>query len=247
MKKIYIDKTGIIYCYTNLINGKRYIGQTWHPVKRKNQHKRSAENLNNANHNQPFHLALAKYGWDNFYYSVLVADINIQEDMDSLEVYYIQYHHSLTTENGYNVTTGGSGHWSVTSEAAARMCMAKAGMTKEEVIQLRIAYKNHESPVEIYNIYYKDRCHFNAFLNIWAGQRYKHILPGYIETGRRTKHGDELVQQIRTDYATGQYTYKQLGEKYNIPEGTIGNIMNEVTHKIKKSSEPVTTIPESGK
>lgn len=228
-----MKESGIIYCYTNLINGKMYIGQTWHEEKRKSQHKRAGENPNDRSHNSPFHLAIAKYGFQNFHYSVLEKEITSQEILDELESYYIAYYHTQISEDGYNMTSGGFGHWSASPESKRKMCLAKGKMTEEEVIRLRIAYKNHESPTKIYEKEYKDRYHFNAFLNIWTGQRYRHILPEYIETGRRTKYDEEIVAKIRSDYATGNFTYAQLGIRYNIPEGTIGNIVGQVTHKNK--------------
>jgi hypothetical protein len=52
---------------------------------------------------------------------------------------------------------------------------------------LRIAYKNGESPSKIYKEKYSERLHYNSFLNIWSGRRYKNIMPDYIEKGRHTK------------------------------------------------------------
>lgn len=55
---------GVIYKYTNKINGKIYIGQTINEKRRLNQHKKSSEN-------SLFHRAIKKYGWENFEYKVL--------------------------------------------------------------------------------------------------------------------------------------------------------------------------------
>ena len=83
----------------------------------------------------------------------------------------------------------------------------QAKLTKEEVIELRVAYKNGESPSKIYNEKYKDRLHYNSFLNIWSGRRYKHVLPEYIENGRHTKLTQEKADEIRRLYKTEKFTY----------------------------------------
>ncbi|HRT03206.1 MAG TPA: GIY-YIG nuclease family protein [Candidatus Diapherotrites archaeon] len=57
-------KTGIIYCAENLLNGKRYIGQTIKSLaKRKSRHHSEAFIFNKSG---KFYDALRKYGWDNF-------------------------------------------------------------------------------------------------------------------------------------------------------------------------------------
>ena len=67
-------------------------------------------------------------------------------------------------------------------------------MTEDEVIILRLAYVNRESPKKIYDEYYKDKLHYNSFLNIWSGRRYKNILPEVIENGRHTKLNENIVR-----------------------------------------------------
>lgn len=101
--------TGVIYCYTNLINGKKYIGQTFRETERKQEHKQEI----NHNTNNYFHLAIKKYGWDNFKYEVLykrnyLDSESLHNSLNILEVYYINKYNTFNHDVGYNKTTGGA-------------------------------------------------------------------------------------------------------------------------------------------
>jgi group I intron endonuclease len=94
-------KTGIIYKYTNKINGKCYVGQTIHPEGRKLAHQRDVENSTGF----AFHSAVRKYGWENFEYEVVVtAPVDLLND---LEINIIHMEDAYT--KGYNMTEGGGG------------------------------------------------------------------------------------------------------------------------------------------
>ena len=107
MKEIYEGNEyvyGIIYKYTNKINGKSYIGQTIHQTTRYSRHKQASDN-------SYFHNAIRKYGFENFEYSVLFAikcpKEYYKEILDNYEKFYIKEYKSLYTENGYNIDKGG--------------------------------------------------------------------------------------------------------------------------------------------
>lgn len=96
----------LIYCYTNLINNKKYIGQTNNLKRRIKQHKDdSFTNYSEARYNQLIHRAIRKYGLDNFEISVLEDNIPI-ELIDEKEKYYINKYNTIAP-NGYNLTEGG--------------------------------------------------------------------------------------------------------------------------------------------
>lgn len=221
---------GIIYCYTNKINGKKYIGQTINPEQRYKQHKSSAFNSNDEAYDLPLHRAFRKYGYDNFIYEVLQEAETIEE-LNGLEVYYIA-HFNTKIPNGYNILDGGNNApRPKTLETKIKMMKAMGKLTEEEVINLRIAYKNNESPTKIYNSLYKDRMHYNSFLNIWSGRKYKYIMPEAIQNGRHTKLTKEKVKLIREEYENNKITFKKLGEKYGVSKSTIADVINKRTWK----------------
>lgn len=97
---------GIIYKYTNKINGKVYIGQTIDEEKRKSAHKCSK----GEDH---FHRAIRKYGFENFDYQVVFETISSDKDrlkylLDTMEKYFIRKYDSYG-KRGYNCTLGGGG------------------------------------------------------------------------------------------------------------------------------------------
>ena len=185
---------GAIYCYTNLINQKKYIGQSIDPKQRYNAHKSSAFNENSKEYNSPLHMAMRKYGYENFSYEIL-QETNDIELLNSLEVFYIKYYNSQIP-NGYNILEGGKNapRGEVPLEVKKKLTWTQAKLTEDEVIALRLAYANKESPKAIYDELYKDRLHYNSFLNIWSGRRYKNIMPEAIEMGRHTKLNEEIVK-----------------------------------------------------
>lgn len=222
---------GIIYCYTNTINGKMYVGQTLNPALRYSAHKSSYQNPNDKEYDSLLHRAFRKYGFENFQYEILADDINDIDLLNQLEIYYIK-HYNCKTPNGYNVEDGGKNcNKPKTLEHRKKEIWGQAKLTEEEVIRLRKAYQAKESPTEIYNNEYADRMHYNSFLNIWSGRRYALIMPEVFENGRHTKLNAEIVKNIRQDRENEKLSYDKLAVKYGISKGTVADIIKRRTWK----------------
>lgn len=198
-----------IYKYTNLINGKIYIGQSIHLSIRYNQHKNRYNDKNDTEYNHSFHTAIRKYGWENFKYEVLIDNDDLSlEDLDNLESYYIDYYDSYNS--GYNEDKGGSNaiHPRKLDEESALKLKEEIKNTNITFTELSKKYNislgmvsdinkgNHWSFVG--NFTYPIR---NTSINRNKGQSH----PGAHFT-------DEEVLQIRTEYI--QEDLNSLYEKY---------------------------------
>ena len=218
---------GIIYSYKNKTNGKRYIGQTINPQQRKSAHISDSTHIDTK-----FYRAVRKYGWDNFEYEIL-AESEDRNELDKLEVDFIKSFNSI--ENGYNIRSGGE-HPTMGEETKKKLQQANAfqnaELSEEEIIELRIAYLNYDSPSQIYNEKYKDRLHFNSFLNIWTGARYAYVMPEVFEQrqGRR-KYSEEVVKEIRRVREEEKLSYDKLAKIFGIPKPTIADIVKYRTWK----------------
>ena len=223
---------GIIYCFTNNINGKKYIGQSISKGNaRYNNHKSSYKNPDDCEYESPLHRAFRKHGFENFTYEVLAQDVENIDLLNQLEIQYIQQY-NCQIPNGYNIEPGGKNCAKPkTIEHRKKEIWAQAKLTEEEVIELRKAYQRKESPTKIYKEKYEDIMHYNSFLNIWSGRRYALIMPEVFEKGRHTKLNAETVKLIRKDREETNLSYGKLAEKYGISKGTIADIINKRTWK----------------
>lgn len=223
---------GIIYCFTNNVNGKKYIGQSISKGNaRYNNHNSSYKNPDDCEYESPLHRAFRKYGFENFTYEILAQDIENIDLLNQLEIQYIQQY-NCQIPNGYNIESGGKNCAKPkTIEHRKKEIWAQAKLTEEEVIELRKAYQRKESPTKIYKEKYEDIMHYNSFLNIWSGRRYALIMPEVFEKGRHTKLNAETVKLIRKDREETNLSYGKLAEKYGISKGTIADIINKRTWK----------------
>lgn len=112
INKIY----GVIYSATNIINNKRYIGQTTRELKRRrNEHITQA----NSGSDLAIHQAIRKYGEDNFEWSIIDQAYN-QEELDNKEIYWIDFYDTYG-KNGYNMALGGQFNLSDNSDEMSEM------------------------------------------------------------------------------------------------------------------------------
>ena len=107
-----------IYKYTNIVNGKVYIGQTSLPLEERAQY-------NGRNYCQcpRFSKAINKYGWNSFKPEVLASNLT-QDEANELEVLFINIYKSTDERFGYNIAKGGNS--GATSDEAKRKISKKA-------------------------------------------------------------------------------------------------------------------------
>ena len=107
-----------IYKIENLINGKKYIGQSVNILERWGDHKRINERpLEKVKQTYPLYRAFKKYGLENFSFEVI--EECSKEELDSRERYWIANYHTYIKDPqgpGYNLTLGGGGIQTTTNE-----------------------------------------------------------------------------------------------------------------------------------
>lgn len=94
-----------IYCITNKINGKIYVGQSINIEQRWKAHRTKPYNPNDPQYDSFFYRAIRKYGIENFEFSIL--EQCSEELLDERECYWIDKLNSFSA--GYNLTPGGGG------------------------------------------------------------------------------------------------------------------------------------------
>lgn len=94
-----LEKSCVIYCLINLINGKKYVGKTVNKLKKRIW-------VHKCNKNSYIGRAIQKYGWENF--AVEILEECTAEELSEREIFWIK---TLNTKSpsGYNLTDGGEG------------------------------------------------------------------------------------------------------------------------------------------
>ena len=101
---------GYIYCITNQVNGKKYIGQTATTIEHRwGQHKADSKTSDYV-----LYKAMRKYGIENFNIE-LIEKIEVdsfdefKDTLNILEIKYIEEYNTMVHNNkGYNMTIGGN-------------------------------------------------------------------------------------------------------------------------------------------
>lgn len=95
-------KSGI-YCIENMINGKKYIGQTKDIDRRKYEHLKELKG--NYHYNKYLQNTFNKYGVNSFNFNI-IEKCNI-DNLDEREMFYIKEYNTMDKTKGYNLTAGG--------------------------------------------------------------------------------------------------------------------------------------------
>ena len=97
---------GYIYCITNLINGKKYVGKTTQTIEQRfKEHCRDSRK--EVYKKRPLYDAMRKYGVENFKVEQL-EEVLVDDNLSDREVFWIKELQSYG-HNGYNATEGGDG------------------------------------------------------------------------------------------------------------------------------------------
>lgn len=99
-----MKKLSSIYCFTNKINGKQYVGSTIvQPNVRYNQHIYNATHEDTHQYNYPLYQAIRKYGIDNFNFEILFQKECEEQEIRQIEKEYILKLNTVSPY-GYNQT-----------------------------------------------------------------------------------------------------------------------------------------------
>ena len=142
-----------IYCITNQINGKKYVGKTTYSVtKRFQEHCKDCKKLRCEK--RPLYDAMNKYGVENFIIEQLLECDELE--LNSYEVLFIEQLN--TYHNGYNATKGGDG--SILFDYKQIVELYQSGLSVKEVAtEVQCCVDTIRKVLHLYNIDLSKRSH----------------------------------------------------------------------------------------
>lgn len=159
-----------IYCIENLVNNKKYIGQSVDIYGRFSKHKSS---LNNDSHDNDYlQKSWRKYGEKNFKFYII--ELCERNQLDDMENYYIDLYQTTIRDFGYNLKSGGQAHNVVCQEVRQKISNAIRQSYDDDLKQLR-----------------KQKA-----LNQWANPEIKAKITGENNGMYGKKHSDEARKKM---------------------------------------------------
>lgn len=124
-----------VYCIENIINNKKYIGQSININSRWQLHK--WELRNNRHSNSHLQNSWNKYGEKNFTFYILEqCNENL---LDEKERYYIDTLRTTVDDYGYNLDSGGNSHKHHCEETKQKISFSNTGKTNSEETRRKIS------------------------------------------------------------------------------------------------------------
>jgi group I intron endonuclease len=182
--KLLENRKGIIYKFTNKVNGKAYIGKTehWSYLRYFTRHFVDAEK-NKYKTNKYFYNAIRKHGAENFTIEILDYGLSSKSVL-ALEVYYIRKYQTFWEyKKGYNLSWGGD-----------EGCANNPEVAKKISNSLKTYYKN------------------NPDAHPHKGKFHSEELKKRMGEARKGKYsGSENNKYVEVDLSKAIELYKELG------------------------------------
>jgi hypothetical protein len=207
-----------LYRITNLLTGKYYVGITKDYQKRLSEHRLSSSNKDLASD-------IEVYKWSSFESTILC--IGTKEYILYLEhTFLLKY---MFRDGMYNKNSGGSSNGGTYGEHHAR-----AKLTELEVLEIRQEYaKGNSSYSYLSKLYGVTESTIGKIVRgeLWSHLNTNSIIKDSATSARQGLPRDalnkDLAMQIRTLYATGDYTYKGIAKYLNnvVSHTAIGKVV----------------------
>lgn len=199
-----------IYCYTNLINQHKYVGQTNNLERRKREHKSCAFNNKASSYNDLIHQKIREYGIESFEISVLeklyTEDI---KEADEREIYWIkklETHRS--SGKGYNSTWGGR-----SPENRSKILTAEQIQEIKQDLKNKVPFIDIENKYQISSAFISSINHGNYFYD----ENENYPLCKYY---KEDKDYDELIELL----LNSTYSLSKIAEILGIGYSTVKKI-----------------------
>lgn len=202
-----------IYMIKNLVNGKKYIGQSVDIDTRRRSH---FYHLRDGSHRNPYlQKSFDKYGEEAFEFIVL--EECPRELLDEKEDFYMKKYNSLVEENGYNLMRVEFKHYTHSKITREKISIANKGKSRSEETRIKISKWHKGRKLSAERV--KKMSEQRKGTGLGESNTYSVI------SDRKAK---EIIMFL---YENQEWTIKQVAEYFNVSYYIVINLKDNKSYK----------------